>query len=258
MVDFIGNLSIDSILGALILCFIIFVAFILLKQKSGGKKKIIIKKPANQEQNQILKAETKQTNNLNLVDNSSTAMGGIIASQEKKQNKLIKQNKPIGWVSAKSYGEDAKNLNIAKYVPFGYGGISKEIKDLNNKEKKQQIVILAVDDSITILKYISNIFNGSTAYSLLLKDSAQASLDYLNQTEEKPSIIISDLNMPGMDGITFINKIKENDSLQNIPIIVLAKTPLEAMPLIENKIINGVLPKPFSKEDLMSQIDFIL
>lgn len=257
MVDFIGNLSIEAILGFLILCFGIFFVFVLIKQKNGSKKKVIIKKPINQEENKIIKDETRKTNSLNLVDNKSTAIGGIIASQEKKQNRVVKQNKPIGWISAKSYGEDAKNLNIAKYVPFGDTIIS-EKKDLTNKEKKQQIIILAVDDSITILKYISNIFNGSNTYSLLLKDSAQAGLDYLNKTEEKPSIIISDLNMPGMDGKTFINKIKENENFKNIPIIVLAKTPIEAMPLIESKVVNGVLPKPFSKEDLINQIDFIL
>ncbi len=255
--EFIGNLSIDAILGFLILCFVIFVVFILLKQKKGSKKKIIIKKPIIEEPQQTMKGDSKKTNALNLVDNRSTAAAGIIGSQEKKANKSVKQNKPIGWISAKSYGEDAKNLNISKYVPFGDNKNS-EVKEKNNKEKKQQIIILAVDDSITILKYISNIFNGSNSHSLSLKENAQAALDYLKNTDEKPSIIISDLNMPGIDGKTFINKIKENENLKNIPIIVLAKTPSEAMPLIESQTINGILPKPFTKEDLINQIDFIL
>ncbi len=255
--EFIGDLSIDAILGFLILCFIIFIVFVLLKQKSSSKKKIIIKRPPPEESPQTIRGDSKKSNALNLVDNRSTVASGIIGSQEKKANKSIKQNKPIGWISAKSYGEDAKNLNISKYIPFG-DNINSEIREKNNKEKKQQIVILAVDDSITILKYISNIFNGSNLHSLYLKESAQTALDYLRDTNEKPSIIISDLNMPGIDGKTFISKIKENENLKNIPIIVLAKTPSEAMPLIESQTINGILPKPFTKEDLINQIDFIL
>ncbi len=256
MVDFIGNLSIEAILSFLILCFLIFVFFMVIKQKTGKKKRIIIKRP-NIEESPKTKASTRKTNNLNLVDNKSSVLGGIIASQEKKDNRAVKQNKPIGWISAKSYGEDAKNLNISKYVPFGDNVVS-ESKEKTNKEKKQQIIILAVDDSITILKYISNIFNGSVTHSILLKENAQTALDHLNKTDEKPNIIISDLNMPGIDGETFIKKIKENESFKNIPIIVLAKNPQDAMPLIEQQIINGILPKPFTKEDLINQIDFIV
>lgn len=259
MVEFIGNLSIEAILGLLILCFIVFIVFVIMKQKITKNKKVIIKRPRIEESVQASPKNSsgRKTNNLNLVDNKSSVLGGIIASQEKKDNKSVKQNKPIGWISARSYGEDAKNLNISKYVPFGDNTTS-ELKEKNNKEKKQQINILAVDDSITILKYISNIFNGSTIHTLSLKENAQTALEYLSKTEVKPAIIISDLNMPGMDGESFIKKLKENENLKNIPIIVLAKNPQEAMHLIEEQVINGILPKPFTKEDLINQIEFIL
>lgn len=258
MIDFIGNLSVDAILVFLIFCFAIFILFIMKKQKKQKTKKMIRKIQQQEELNRNRTVENRKTQGINLVDNKSTTMGGIIASQEKKQNKKIKQNKPIGWVSAKSYGEDAKDLNISKYVPFGDHS-ENEIKEKNNKEKKQQIIIMAVDDSITILKFISNIFHNSNEYNILLKENAKVALEYLNNNNNnKPNIIISDLNMPEMDGDVFIKKIKENEELKEIPIIVLAKNTSEAMMLIENKIIDGVLPKPFSREDLIKQIEYIV
>jgi len=47
-------------------------------------------------------------------------------------------------------------------------------------------------------------------------------LEYLTKTEvPKPCLILIDLNMPKMGGIEAVEKIKSNDRLKDIPIIVL-------------------------------------
>jgi CheY-like chemotaxis protein len=45
-------------------------------------------------------------------------------------------------------------------------------------------------------------------------------LDYLNTTQAIPSMIVLDLNLPLMNGYEFLNRIKNDDRLSNIPVIV--------------------------------------
>ena len=60
-------------------------------------------------------------------------------------------------------------------------------------------------------------------------EHGQDLLDYLNQEGKyqnsddwmKPGIILLDLNMPGVDGRTALEKIKSNDNFKHIPVVVL-------------------------------------
>jgi two-component SAPR family response regulator len=57
-----------------------------------------------------------------------------------------------------------------------------------------------------------------------LFQSAEAALSYLYQTSEQPFIIVSDINMPKMDGITFKKTIDSCDILKSkcIPFVFLS------------------------------------
>ncbi len=83
--------------------------------------------------------------------------------------------------------------------------------------------ILVVDDSATqvaTIKYVltNNGFDVSTA------SDGKEGLKILENTYSSGNrihLIISDINMEGMDGITFIKKVRENTRFRIIPIIVL-------------------------------------
>jgi two-component system chemotaxis response regulator CheY len=83
--------------------------------------------------------------------------------------------------------------------------------------------ILVVDDSATqvaTIKYVltNNGFDVSTA------SDGKEGLEVLEDIYSKGDrihLIISDINMEGMDGITFIKKVRENTRYRIIPIIVL-------------------------------------
>src|SRR5687767_1970050 len=61
-------------------------------------------------------------------------------------------------------------------------------------------------------------------YDVKLFQSAEAALSYLYETSEQPFIIVSDINMPKMDGITFKKKIDSCDILKSkcIPFVFLS------------------------------------
>lgn len=52
-------------------------------------------------------------------------------------------------------------------------------------------------------------------------ESGEAALSYLNSAPQHPGLILLDLNMPGLDGRQTLRIIKENDTLKQIPVVVL-------------------------------------
>jgi len=65
----------------------------------------------------------------------------------------------------------------------------------------------------------------------IVADGQQA-LDYLHRNEEyasavRPELILLDLNMPRMDGREFLTKIKQDDELKSIPVVVLTTSSAE-------------------------------
>ncbi|MGZ5819145.1 MAG: response regulator, partial [Burkholderiaceae bacterium] len=57
---------------------------------------------------------------------------------------------------------------------------------------------------------------------LVSKENGEEALAHLhNADNERPCIILLDLNMPIMNGIEFLQKIKQDDQLKRIPVIVL-------------------------------------
>ncbi len=81
---------------------------------------------------------------------------------------------------------------------------------------KQTIMI--IDDDPSILWFITEIFVGK--YNVQPFDSAEKAMEQLLQ--EEPDLIISDVMMPGMDGMSFAKKIKSDKVLKHIPLILLS------------------------------------
>ena len=82
------------------------------------------------------------------------------------------------------------------------------------------------------------------------KDALQK-LQFIKDKDQSLALIITDINMPEMDGITFITKVKETE-LKFLPILVLTTEAEESM--IEKGRaagISGWLLKPFQPEQLL-------
>ncbi|MHB8282142.1 MAG: sigma-54-dependent transcriptional regulator, partial [bacterium] len=85
--------------------------------------------------------------------------------------------------------------------------------------------------------------------------SAEDALNYINKNSNEFFLIISDLNLSGMDGVSFLNEIKKTKGFENTPFVIIT-----AYGTIESAIIaikNGAadyLLKPFSISDLENTI----
>jgi pilus assembly protein CpaE len=80
--------------------------------------------------------------------------------------------------------------------------------------------ILVVEDSeITLFKLKAVLLR--LGYAVTTSPAASEALEWLKQTKERPDLIISDVVMPGMDGLEFIRQVRATPAIAKIPIILL-------------------------------------
>lgn len=85
--------------------------------------------------------------------------------------------------------------------------------------------ILIVDDSASMRQVVSIALNGA-GYEVLQADDGTSALKLLDG--RKIHLIISDVNMPKMDGITLVKEVKKNNAYRFTPIIMLTTEGQEA------------------------------
>lgn len=90
------------------------------------------------------------------------------------------------------------------------------------------IAILLVEDDPADQKLVkASLTNQKVANDLYIVGSAEEALDFLRTREDyrggttRPDLILLDLNMPGMGGKEFLKQIKADDSLRQIPVVIL-------------------------------------
>lgn len=114
--------------------------------------------------------------------------------------------------------------------------------------------ILVIDDEIELVDMLrirleANDFSVITAF-----DGDQG---FKKAKSEKPDLIILDVRMPKKDGWTFVREMKIDESIKDIPVIMLtAKDQLEDMFKLEG--IREYITKPFETEALLLKIKMCL
>lgn len=113
--------------------------------------------------------------------------------------------------------------------------------------------ILIIDDSTTIRQSISYILE-QEGYAIIEAIDGLEGLKQLDTTE-KLDLIITDVNMPNMDGISFIKKARENPKYKFTPILVLT-TESQGSKMNEGKEAGatGWIVKPFSTDKLLAVV----
>ncbi len=113
------------------------------------------------------------------------------------------------------------------------------------------IKILTVDDSKTIRMIIGRVFR---PYDCTIFEAANGEEGLAAAAREKPSLIILDITMPVMDGVTMLGKLKESPDLKAIPVIMLtAESGLENVAHITKLGVSDYLVKPFKDAQLVEK-----
>lgn len=80
--------------------------------------------------------------------------------------------------------------------------------------------ILIVDDSKTVRNLVAFIMK-KEGFKVTMAEDGMDGLEKL-YSSESVDLIISDINMPRMDGFTFIKNVREQDAYRDLPIIILS------------------------------------
>lgn len=119
--------------------------------------------------------------------------------------------------------------------------------------------ILMVEDNEGDVELMKIAFSKSEhcQYDITIAHDGQEGVDYLKSigdpsSDNWPDMILLDINMPRMNGIEFLNVIKENDALKSIPIIMLtsSESPSDVMEAY-NKHVNSYLIKGNSMDQFI-------
>lgn len=112
--------------------------------------------------------------------------------------------------------------------------------------------VLVVDDSRAIRQSITFVLQQND-YEVVEAGDGVNGLARLG--EGKVDLIITDVNMPNMDGITFIKQVREQEAFRFVPILVLT-TESQKSVMEEGKAAGatGWIVKPFSTDKLMAAV----
>ena len=113
-----------------------------------------------------------------------------------------------------------------------------------------------IDDSATMLMSMEMLLKRA-GYTVTKSNSAEAAIKDLQ--EITPKLIITDLNMPGMNGYEFLKIVKKNPEWQDIKIMMVTsenqqESVLEAL----NAGADEYLMKPFDQKMLLTKIEMIM
>jgi len=117
--------------------------------------------------------------------------------------------------------------------------------------------IFIVDDSATILLSISSIL-GKAGYTAEKASNAEEALRKFN-AGIKIDLLITDLNMPGMNGIELIREVRKLPAYRFVPILFLTTESQQAKKL-EAKAAgaSGWIVKPATADELLSTIKLVI
>ncbi len=114
--------------------------------------------------------------------------------------------------------------------------------------------ILVVDDSPTVVKFVSfSLKNGG--YKVVTACDGMDAIEKISNMSEDVDLVITDLNMPNLDGYRLIDTLRQNPKHQKTPIIILtSETDEEDRRQGMEVGADSYLVKPFKSSLLLSEV----
>ena len=119
------------------------------------------------------------------------------------------------------------------------------------------IRILAVDDSPTMRRIIINTLKRAGFADVIEATDGRDALAKLKV--EKVDFIITDWNMPEMDGLTFVSNLRSIEEYKAVPILMVTTRSVKEDILEAMKAgVNNYIVKPFTPDTLRAKIEQVL
>jgi chemosensory pili system protein ChpA (sensor histidine kinase/response regulator) len=152
------------------------------------------------------------------------------------------------------YAEAARALTAAALHPSAEAAGRAEMaaQDRAVAEEPATPLVLVVDDSLTVRRVTQRLLVREGYRVALAKDGLEA-LERL--AEERPAVVLSDIEMPRMDGFDLVRNIRADSRLANLPVIMITSRIAQKHRDYAVELgVNHYLGKPYSEEELLALI----
>jgi two-component system, chemotaxis family, chemotaxis protein CheY len=120
-------------------------------------------------------------------------------------------------------------------------------------------VILVVDDSPTMRGMVSHALNEAGFETKEAENGKDALIKLTKMENGQPDVIVTDINMPEMDGIELVREIRKIPAFKYVPVLVLTTDDTEEKKEIGRAAgATGWLVKPFDSELILKVIQKVL
>ncbi len=118
---------------------------------------------------------------------------------------------------------------------------------------------LVIDDSSLIRRIVRQALEERLGLTVAEAEDVGDALDRL-AWGEPPGLIVTDIHMPGLDGISLIRRLRLNDHTPRVPILVLSVEALDsdAGQKAEEAGATAFLGKPFRLEEFIATVRSLL
>ena len=114
--------------------------------------------------------------------------------------------------------------------------------------------ILVIDDEKPVLDMLSTMLNSMGYEPHLCEDAEQGLEDFSNNVYD---VVVSDVNLPGIDGIEMVQRMRKSDPTM-VPIIMTGRHDQETAVRAIECGARSFLRKPFTKDELQEKLDLAI
>ena len=124
--------------------------------------------------------------------------------------------------------------------------------EVNNDVEKQ--TVLVVDDAPENIAILCALLRGR--YRTKVATNGANALEIASSKDGRPDLILLDIKMPDMDGYEVCRRLKENESLRDIPVIFLSALN-ETVDKVKAFSVGGIdyVTKPFHAEEVQARVE---
>ncbi|RED96020.1 hybrid sensor histidine kinase/response regulator transcription factor [Marinoscillum furvescens] len=148
-----------------------------------------------------------------------------------------------------------QDANTTRDVDWLIENTSTQVRESQVDPSGQKATVLLVEDNEDILFYLEEHFKDR--YIIHKANEGQGALNIC--LDKHVDLVVSDVMMPGMDGLEFCEKLKEDDRINHIPVILLtAKRSPDNKVKGYEKGADAYIPKPFDMNELETRMEALI
>lgn len=238
----------------------ITVFFIIKNQKAQNEEKELRRIEAIKTKRHV----KNKNNTYNSGNPESTSVGSPVldSAEELKENyKPVKQEEE--HFNTEHLEESVQNLEHSS----SHNSLSLLQQSLNSIDEYDQMptinpnritdekpIVLIVDDSKSALFSAKRALEGE--FQIITAEDGLDALDKMEATF--PALVVTDIEMPKLDGFGLVQRMKSNIRFSDIPVIMVTANLKKNVKIGQDKGVQGFLTKPYKPEDLLGQANYIL